>query len=269
MRERAVKRLIAILRSVKIEPILVKGWAIARIYPEKGLRPYGDVDLCVPPEQYNAATTALLGPDGPRGTVDLHNGFASLDDASMDDLYAWSRLVPLDDVQVRVLSPEDHLRILCVHMLRHGLWKPLWLCDIAAAVESQSEGFDWARCLTADRRQSDWIACAVGLAHQLLGARVTDTPVAVRRKKLPTWLVPTVLEQWGRQYAYRAPIGNFLHKPVRLLRELRHHWPNAIEATVGVRGPFNEMPRFPFQVGDALLRTTKFLMNVPRLLRAS
>jgi len=28
-----------------VEPILGKGWAIARLYPERGMRPYGDIDL--------------------------------------------------------------------------------------------------------------------------------------------------------------------------------------------------------------------------------
>jgi hypothetical protein len=267
LRERAIKEILETLRAAKIEPILVKGWAIARIYPEKGLRPYGDIDLCVPSRQYNAAAEALIGPDGHRGAVDLHDGFAKLDEASTYELYARSHLVPLDDLQVRVLSPEDHLRILCLHMLRHGIWKPLWLCDIALAVESRAKDFDWGQCLTANRKQADWVACAIGLAHRLLGARVDDTPAADRSKRLPAWMLPTVLEQWGRPYASRESISNFRRQPLGILRELRHHWPNAIEGTVGVRGSFNELPRFPFQLGDVFLRTAKFLAQVPRSLR--
>ncbi|MGA9773206.1 MAG: hypothetical protein WBV94_29515 [Blastocatellia bacterium] len=40
-----------------------------------------------------------------------------------------------------------------------------------------------------------------------------------------------------------------------------------ISNSTGVRGPFNEMPRFPFQVGESLLRTTRFLMRLPELRR--
>src|SRR5438132_6243758 len=45
--EREVTQVFATLRSVGVEPILIKGWAIGRMYPETGLRPSGDIDLCV------------------------------------------------------------------------------------------------------------------------------------------------------------------------------------------------------------------------------
>ena len=47
------------LRSVGIEPILAKGWAIARLYPERGMRPYGDIDLCVHPDHFLKAFLAV------------------------------------------------------------------------------------------------------------------------------------------------------------------------------------------------------------------
>src|SRR5262245_60890459 len=37
-REQEIKQAFQLLRAERIEPILVKGWAIARLYPEKGLR---------------------------------------------------------------------------------------------------------------------------------------------------------------------------------------------------------------------------------------
>src|SRR5690349_9636225 len=52
LHERSVAGLVGHLRSVGVEPLLAKGWAVARLYPEPGLRPFGDIDLCVPPEQY-------------------------------------------------------------------------------------------------------------------------------------------------------------------------------------------------------------------------
>ena len=51
--------------------------------------------------------------------IDLHPGFEDLDDHSFDDLYSHSAILQLDDVDVRVLSPEDHLRVFCVHLLHH------------------------------------------------------------------------------------------------------------------------------------------------------
>jgi hypothetical protein len=35
-------------------------------------------------------------------------------------------------------------------------------------------------------------------------------------------------------------------------------WPNGIEATVGLRGPFNGLPRLPFQVAECVTRTARF-----------
>src|SRR3977135_1985144 len=45
--EEKVAKAFRLLRSSAIEPILVKGWAAAGYYPERGLRPYGDIDLLV------------------------------------------------------------------------------------------------------------------------------------------------------------------------------------------------------------------------------
>ncbi|HEX8136794.1 MAG TPA: nucleotidyltransferase family protein [Pyrinomonadaceae bacterium] len=47
LHERDVERVFSLLRARGVEPILIKGWVIARFYPETALRPYGDIDLCV------------------------------------------------------------------------------------------------------------------------------------------------------------------------------------------------------------------------------
>jgi hypothetical protein len=274
LRQRELVTVTRLLRSAGVEPLLGKGWAAARLYPEPGLRPYGDFDLCVRPEQFRAAQEVLRSPDAIGCAVDLHQGlapqwegaaFSLLDDRPLESLYQRSQLVMLDGTPVRVLGPEDHLRLLCLHMLSHGAWRPLWLCDIGAALENRPPEFDWDRCLSGDRRRSDWVACSIGLAHQLLGARVADTPVAERGQRLPGWLVPTVLRQWGQVYTHRAPISSCLRRPARLLKELRHHWPNGVEATVDVRGPFNEWPRLPFQLGATGVRAAAFVLGRAKL----
>lgn len=268
--EQEIKQIFTFLRSNGLEPLLGKGWTIARLYPKHGLRPYGDVDLYVHPEQYMATGAALRTPDAPACPVDLHHGSADLDDRSFDDVYDRSQLVRLGDVDVRTLGPEDSLRLLCLHTLRHGAWRPLWLCDIGVALESRPLNFDWDYFLSGNRRRSDWVACAIGLAHQLLGVRVDDTPVETRATNLPSWLLPTVLRQWDAgqtPHGSRTRMGHYLRNPAGVLKAIRIRWPNSIEATVDVRGPFNELPRLPFQVGDSLLRTAKFLTRMPGLLR--
>jgi hypothetical protein len=265
-----IEQTITFLRAAGVEPLMGKGWTIARLYPKTGLRPYGDVDLYVRPENYSSAAALLKHPDCPRCPVDLHRRAAELDDRSFDQLYARSQPVPLGSTEVRALGPEDNLRLICLHMLRHGAWRPLWLCDVAVALESRPTNFDWDYFLSGDKRRSDWVACAIGLAHRLLGARIDETPLARRAENLPDWLARCVLRQWGTvktPHGWRQPIATYLWQPKGILQAIRFRWPNAIEATIGVRGPFNEMPRFPFQVGESLLRTTRFLMQLPELRR--
>src|SRR5258706_7753042 len=141
--ERNIQNALTLLRSAGVEPIMVKGWAVARLYPDTGLRPYGDLDLCVAEKQYHAAKSALEKELNKSYQVDLHRSFKTLDHKSWDELYSRSRLVPLGDVAVRVLCPEDHLRVLCFYFLRGGAWRPLWLCDIAVPLETRPPDFDW------------------------------------------------------------------------------------------------------------------------------
>src|SRR5262249_40939246 len=80
LREQSIAEVFAFLRSAGIEPVMVKGWVAARLYPERGLRPYGDIDLCVRSAEYEKARKALLDPGSPRCAVDLHRGFDNLSD---------------------------------------------------------------------------------------------------------------------------------------------------------------------------------------------
>lgn len=261
-----VKDVFQLMRAAGVEPLLLKGWAIARLYPETGLRPYGDIDLWVQPEQRTAAETALGSRQGPTYCVDLHTCFYAQFERTVADALARSQLVPLDDASVRTAGAEDHLRFLCLHFLFHGGWRPLWLCDIALAVESRGPDFDWDRCLKGKRRHADWIACAIGLAHELLGADLSGTPVEGRAQNLPRWLAPAVLTEWGRgvgmshaenlRFSVRRPGP----RPGRLVNALREHWRNPLQATVEVGASFDELPRAPLQLAAAF-------RLVPRLAR--
>ena len=267
-----IRKAFALLRAAGIEPVLVKGFAIARLYPEAGLRPFSDIDLVVHPDQYTAAGTLLDGPDGRRLPVDLHNGFEGLGADSYDEYYMHSQLERAGDFELRVLAPEHQLRALCFHMLRHEAFRPLWLVDVALSVERPSR-FDWELCFGTDRRRADWVACAIGLAHHLLGACIEDTPVAERATKLPSWLVSTVLECWSRPFAgeygsnrHVEPMTKYLRDPRGLIEDLRNRWPGAIEATMSVGGPFNRLPRWPFQLANCLQRAARFVKKFPRTL---
>ena len=260
-----IKQVLVLFRAAGVEPLLVKGWAIARVYPEPGTRPYGDIDLCVRPEDYRTARDVLRAA-GDRYPVDLHKGMGMLDDREWDELFARSQLVPLEDVEVRVLSAEDHLRVLCFHLLRHGVERPSGLCDIAVALESRSRDFAWPLCLGENRTRADWIAHTIGLARQLLGAETGDTAFALRAERPPPWLVKCVLEAWGRPFSahftQQNPMSFYLRKPRGLVQALAARWPTPIVGTVGTGGAFNNLPRFPYQLGYLLIRSGRFLKQL-------
>jgi hypothetical protein len=261
LNENGIQQAFPVLRQAGIEPLLIKGWAIARHYPEPGLRPYSDMDLVVPPEQYDRAVATLRERfDMRRYLVDVHAGCSDLDDRRLEDVFARSQLVKLGSVDVRVPSPEDHLRVLCVHMLRHGARRPMWACDVGVAVESLPPDFDWSLCLGSDETKADWVACAIGIAHRLLGARVDDTPVAARAARLPRWLLPAVLRGWGRPLgdtqsvpAHISLVASLGH-PSQFLDQLRTRWDRPIQSTIELGAPFNNLPRFPLQLASAVRR---------------
>jgi hypothetical protein len=264
LHETNIKQVLELLRAAGVEPVLAKGWAIARSYPEIGLRPYGDLDFCVAPNEFADAKAALTEA-GDRYPVDLHWGLRMLDYQDWDELFQRSQLVPLDETLVRVFAPEDHLRLLCFHLLRHGVERPIGLVDIAVALEGRCNKFDWPTCLGSDRKHADWIITSIGLAGELLGADVRNVPFSVKQRQ-PSWIVNAVLKAWGRSFANHfsqaAPLKFYRHHPRGLAKALAARWPTPIIGTIGVGGSFNRLPRFPYQLGYLLLRSLRFLKQV-------
>lgn len=257
-----IKKVIDVFRHHRIDPILVKGWSIARLYPELGLRPYGDIDLCIDPADFATAKRVLQTGDRILSNVDLHCGFETFDSPSWDSLRSRSVMVEMDGIGIRVLGPEDHLRLLCFHFLREGAWRPLWLCDIAVAIENRPANFDWDLLLRRNRRETDWLLCTFLLAHCLLDADLEGAlPVRIS-ESLPKWLVPCVRSEWEKPampMRHRLPVFNFATGLRENLRGLQVRWPNQVEATIGVGAPFNEIPRLPFQLAQCFLRVTKYV----------
>jgi hypothetical protein len=260
--EREIQEVVEQLRSNGVEPLLVKGWAIARHYVEPGLRPYGDIDLCVAPDQYLNAKTLLKGEACRKYRVDLHKGFVRFGDQPWRELYSRSRCLEIDAVPVRTLGPEDHLRLLCFHFLREGAWRPLWLCDVAVALESRSSDFDWDLCLGTTARSKDWVVYTLALAQHLLKANVDSVPAIACAKQMPTWLLPSVLKEWETYSMYerhKSPLILGWRRPIHALKRIRCHWPGPIEATINLKAPFNETPRLRFQIGSCFWRAMNLL----------
>jgi hypothetical protein len=266
VREGEIASLFSLLEAAGVDALLVKGWAAGRAYPEQSLRATGDIDLCVMRSQYLKAKDVLASPEGKRFWVDLHDGVGELNDTPFEELYERSHLFEVGGSRVRVLGEEDNLRLLCFHMLRHGAWRPLWLCDVAASVESRGEEFDWRCVLGGSRRRANWVLSALGLAQSLLGANVESTSAEEAAARLPQWLVSSVLERWARPFAteqgtlrHSAPMRAYLRRPQGLLKDLLNRWPGPVEATIAAGGRFDALPRWPFQLAHSFTRVAHFL----------
>lgn len=264
-----IRKVFGLLRSANIEPIVFKGWSVARFYPQPGLRAYGDIDLLVHPRQLAATKAALKAPEARDCWVDLHDRLSELEDRKIDDLFARSQLVDLDGEQVRVLALEDHLGLLAIHLLKHGAWRPLWLCDLGVILDSLPDDFDWRLCLGKDKLHTNWITSAIGLAQLLLDARVKDPAIAEQASHIPVWLGRSVLKQWEDPLNTRqepmnhlAPMSTYLSRPKGVLRDLANRWPNPILATISVKGRFNRIPRLPYQLGNCLLRAGRLATSL-------
>lgn len=266
LHERAIRTVLAELSASGVDSLLVKGWSVARTYAEPALRPYGDIDLCV--TDLDAARTALAGDAMLQHNVDLHEGGQHLIDVPFDAVIAASRTVDLDGVKVRIPSPEHHLRILCLHLLYHGAWRPLWLCDIGASMELVGEDFDWAVFLGTDSVRAGWMTSTLRLAESVLGADLSRAPAAVRNATLPGWLERSVLREWSRSHRWtsaRTLGASIARRPWAAPFEIVRRWPDPIRASVAFGAPFDRGWRTPYQLRYSLTR----FRNVASQLRES
>ena len=192
-----LEKLLQILDAAQIPAVPVKGWLCARHYAELGTRPAGDIDICVRSGDMDAATRAFEGsgatrlldenvnragnarlreekfwfPDAPQGwsTVELHAELTDLhapSEPSWDALLERGETIDIGQTRAHILAPEDHLRLLAIHFLRHEAARPLWLCDIGALLEARGDNWSWKLCLGHDRARRNWVINALLLARR-------------------------------------------------------------------------------------------------------
>lgn len=168
--ERFAARVVGALNQLGIEPLLLKGYPLARIYyDDPGHRPASDLDLLVHPEDAARALAALteLGfqpvadPGDPRLVhalglwheqerfeLDLHwNTLYCARWKQADDGF-WSRAVRFDTRAGRALtlSAGDHLIHACLHGRRANSTSPFrWVIDAGRIVTRSDPPVDWNR----------------------------------------------------------------------------------------------------------------------------
>ncbi len=261
--EHSIVKTFELFRKYNIEPILIKGWAAARYYPQKEERLFLDIDICVAPGVFKQAEKVLADCNKEGLMIDLHNGLRHLDKVVWDDLFENTELVKLESTNIRVLRPEDHLRVLCVHWLNDGAAVKARLWDIYYAVENRAPDFDWDRCLnTVDQKRRKWIVCAIGLAHLYLGLDLKNTPIAAEAEQIPKWVIRTVEKEWADKNRLKRLQDCLSDRKEFFLQLKKRFPPNPIQATVEVGGEFDDKPRIFYQAADIFIRIKPSLQRL-------
>jgi len=194
------------LDARQIPAVPYKGPVLAMsAYGDVGLRGFRDLDILVPKQDMFRAKEVLLSQgyepssaeeEGPAGEHTAH--FASAwafvrpaDGIAVDLQWKatffkglsspvergdfWERLEhrSLAGRTVRVMPAETLLQVLCIHGCRH-LWERLiWICDVAALIESEPD-LDWERVMAEAESQGNRRVAFIGLllANELLGTAV-------------------------------------------------------------------------------------------------
>lgn len=223
------------LRREGIEPILIKGWVAARNYPDSVPRFFGDIDLAVAGSEYERAKSIIAAER--LGGIDLHRELRHLDTLEWARLFENSEIVDLDNEGIRILSAEDHFRILCVHWLTNGGENRERLWDVVYAVRNRPSNFDWAKCVgvvSPTRRR--WIITTVGIAHKYMGLELDGIPFAEEAKALPAWITRCLEKEWARNVEIRG-LESQLRNPRSLLQQIRKRIPpNPIQSTILCEG---------------------------------
>lgn len=253
--ELRVARAFALFNNLGIQAILIKGWAIARLYPADKPRVTTDIDLAVSAKDYDAASHIADSADAQRLAIDLHRELRHLDTVEWTDLLDNSLTIYLDGVPIRVLRPEDHLRVLCVHWLTDGgeFKERLW--DIVYLIQSRPSDFDWDRCLNVVspvRRR--WLLCTLGLAHRYIGLDLDGTPIVNETRNLPAWLIRAVERAWASSVRLRPLHSSLNDRKVLIQQIVKRLRPNPIQATIDMEGSFDAKTRVFYQIGSILKR---------------
>jgi hypothetical protein len=252
-----------LFRKYNIEPILIKGLATAKFYPQKEERLFIDIDICVAPSEFKKAQGILAECKKEGLPIDLHNGLRHLDTVEWENLFENTQLIKVQETDIRILRPEDHLRVLCVHWLKDGGAYKERLWDIYYAIQNRAPDFDWDRCLkTIDPKRRKWIVCAIGLAHLYLELELKDTPIAAEAGKIPNWIIKTVEKEWADENKLKSLVTTLSNRK-EFFRQLRKRFPpNPIQATIEVGGEFNDNPRIFYQVADICFRIRPSLQRL-------
>jgi hypothetical protein len=235
-----------LFRAANIEPILIKGLAAAANYPPNIPRNFNDTDLAVSGQDFERARELCATERFVPLTVDLHRELRDLDTRPWAELVERSQLVD----GIRILSPEDHLRVMCSHWLLDGGANQGRLWDIYYAVKNRPDNFDWTECFSGiPEHRRKWIVYTIGVAADRLGLELAGLPIAEEAANVPRWMLRCIDREWrsGRKI---APVAAQLYSPRELFRQIQMRLPpNPIRSTIEMDGDLDAPYQLKYQIG--------------------
>lgn len=255
-------------REQGVEPILIKGWAAGIHYPPSHHRGSIDMDLAVSAADFKKAERVVGEAVGQGLAIDLHCELRHLDTVEWDDLFSNSITINVDGHTIRVLRPEDHLRVLCVHWLTDGGLNRERLWDIYYLIDDLKGDFDWQRFLgPVGNARKRWLTCTLGIANKYLDLDLSGTPIEQESRNLPEWLTKCIEKNWKSGFRH-VPLEVVLFQPRELFNQLGNRlFPNPISSTIEMEGSFDARTRIHYKVGSFLKRVTPSLHRISTTVR--
>jgi hypothetical protein len=161
------------LMDAGLEPVVMKGPAVARRYPGPGLRPMDDLDLLLPRERHEDALAALARagwtvsrarsrdfydtqlrhPDVPSMPLELHYGLEGWHERSnrLKPIWLWQQRIPIECLGTPAfgLPLEVEVVALAAHAGKpyHGFDRMVWLADLGMVIgyAQERDGINWSR----------------------------------------------------------------------------------------------------------------------------
>ncbi len=254
--------------SQGFNPLLIKGIAAAASFPQGVPRRFIDIDLAISSAQYEKGKE-LLEKDVRFGAhIDLHCELRSLDSLPWPDLFARSTFLELEFGRIRVLCPEDHLRVITTHWLNDGGENRERLWDIYYAVSNRPADFEWSKCLDCvSETRRGWVITAIGLAHRYLDLDISDLPFKEECENIPEWVIRTLEREWADPVRTR-PLQTCLREPRLFFEQLRKRIPpNPIQATIQTESPIDDASRFFIQIRNIANRSVPSLERITKVIR--
>ena len=251
------------LEKKGIVPVLIKGAAAAVYYPKPFLRAFSDIDVAVDPEQFEAAKKIILKANF---NVDLHCGLRHLDTLEWKDLILNSKLIKLNKTKVRVLSREDHLRVLCVHWLNDGGADRTRLWDIYFTINYDQPNFKWENFLEkVSQKRKYWLIISIMAAEQFLGLELSQNYFDRKAYEFPHWIKKELENEWKNDVRL-SPLDQTLYNRRMLWEQLKKRLPpNYLQSIVETDSHITVRKNVNVLIKDFLFRAKPSIKRILRM----